>query len=311
VVPGSVVQLENPDTSLADLKVFRIDPAPSLPLLRIRSTTPPNNTNVTFIALGALRGAATSWMGIDGWLWADTDYLVRWGTNRVYGTGNIGTLSFITNYTQGGTTHEAQGAVGDSGGAAFIKQGGNWELAGVLLVIGTFAGQPAATALYGNTTYAADLSQYRSQLIALTRPQCADEVDNDGDLAVDWPSDPQCSSELDDTELPDADLDDVGDPLDNCLVEPNEDQRDTDLDGYGNVCDADYDNNGVAGASDFAAFKLAYGSLLGGPLYDPDLDADGDGAIGSGDFVFLKSVYGGAPGPSGLACAGSPPCPPP
>ena len=33
------------------------------------------------------------------------------------------------------------------------------------------------------------------------RPQCADEIDNDGDLLVDYPADPDCKSELDDKEI--------------------------------------------------------------------------------------------------------------
>ena len=61
---------------------------------------------------------------------------------------------------------------------------------------------------------------YRDQLIDLTRPECANEVDDDGDTLVDWPADPDCASELDDTELPDQDQDGVGDPEDNCLAGP-------------------------------------------------------------------------------------------
>ncbi len=311
VVPGSTVQLSNPDTSLADLKVFRIDPSPALPLLKIRSTSPANNANVTMIALGLSRGAATSWMGINGYLWGSTGGM-RWGTNRVAGASFIGTWSFNTTFTkitQGGTTHEAQGADGDSGGAVFIKNGSTWELAGVLLAVGSFIGQPAATALYGNGTYAADLSVYRAQLIPLTRPECANEVDDDGDTLVDWPADPNCSSELDKTELPDQDLDDVGDPEDNCLTVANPSQQDTNSDGYGNLCDADFDSDGFAGLTDFGNLKQAFLSSSGGPLYDPDIDLDSDGTIGLFDYGLFRFMFGLPVGPSGLACAGTSPCP--
>jgi hypothetical protein len=107
---------------------------------------------------------------------------------------------------------------GDSGGALFIKNGSIWELAGVLYAIGPYPSQPDATALQGkvsqpigNLTYSVDLSVYRDQIIALTRPECANEVDDDGDTLVDWPDDPDCASELGLTELPDQDDDGVAD----------------------------------------------------------------------------------------------------
>jgi uncharacterized protein (TIGR03790 family) len=51
--------------------------------------------------------------------------------------------------------------------------------------------------------------------------------------------------------LPTGDLDGDGiaNPLDNCLDLANADQRDTDGDGYGNLCDADLDNDGVVTTS--------------------------------------------------------------
>jgi hypothetical protein len=310
-VPGSAVQLVNPNQSLADLQVFQIDPSPSLPLLPIRSTTPNQNANVTMIAVGLSRGDPTSWMGYDGYYWGATDGK-RWGTNRVSGTAYIGTHSFFTSFTEGGTTHEAHGASGDSGGGVFVKNGGVWELAGLLLAVGPGTlpgGQPGNAALYGNYTYAADLAQYRSQIIAITRPECADEIDNDGDFDVDYPDDGDCLSELGLTELPDQDADGVGDVEDNCLVLANPDQRDTNLDGYGNLCDADYDGGGIVGLTDFGILSMAFGKSLGEPGYDADVDANGDDVIGLPDFGVLAGQFGGPPGPSGLACAGVPPCP--
>jgi hypothetical protein len=54
----------------------------------------------------------------------------------------------------------------------------------------------------GNLTFATDLSVYRDQIIDITRPECANEIDDDGDTFVDWPDDPNCVSELGLTELP-------------------------------------------------------------------------------------------------------------
>jgi hypothetical protein len=178
-----------------------------------------------------------------------------------------------------------------------------------MIAIGTFVNQPLYTALYGNLTWSADLSNYRSQIFDLTRPQCANEKDDDGDGLTDWPADPGCASELDNSELVDQDGDGVIDPNDNCVEVANTDQRDSNLDGYGNLCDTDYDGDEVVGLADYGIFKLAFGKSIPDPAYNPDVDAVGDGAIGLFEFGLFKLSLGRAPGPSGLACAGSPPCP--
>ena len=99
------------------------------------------------------------------------------------------------------------------------------------------------------------------------------------------------------------------DPLDNCLNEPKADQRDVDQDGYGSLCDSDYDQDGSVGATDFVEFKAAYGTSLGQPGYSAEIDVEGDGSVGASGFLSFKDDYGGAPGPSGLGCAGTSPCP--
>jgi hypothetical protein len=96
--------------------------------------------------------------------------------------------------------------------------------------------------------------------------------------------------------------------LDDCTQKANPGQLDTDLDGYGNACDVDYNNDGGVGAPDLAALAGAFGSHCGDPDYDPDVDCNGDCAIGSPELACFAQGAGGAPGPSGLACAGSAPC---
>jgi hypothetical protein len=107
----------------------------------------------------------------------------------------------------------------------------------------------------------------------------------------------------------DADADGIADAEDNCLDIPNADQTDADLDGYGNACDADYDGDGSVGLGDFGIFSAAYGASASDGHYDARADHDANGAVGVEDFGTLSQLWGSSPGPSGLACAGSVPCP--
>ena len=107
----------------------------------------------------------------------------------------------------------------------------------------------------------------------------------------------------------DADADGILDTQDNCSIDANEDQRDTDQDGYGNLCDADLDGDGVVTALDFSLFRAAFQTSVGQPGFDPDADFDGDDAVTMSDFTVLRKQFLGSPGPSGHVCAGSAPCP--
>ena len=159
---------------LADLIVFRIQPRPALPALPIRPTSPGVGDRALLIGAGCDRGARTSWNGQSGWAWGPNPTL-RWGTNRVAIVGldvRIGesvTPGFAVRFDPRETLHEAQAAMGDSGGAIFIPREGRFELAGVLIAINSFPDQPPATALYGNFSTAADLSAFGDSLAKLLR----------------------------------------------------------------------------------------------------------------------------------------------
>ena len=74
----------------------------------------------------------------------------------------------------------------------------------------------------------------------------------------------------------------------------NPDQRDTNSDGYGNVCDPDFDGDLIVNAADLAFFKTKFFTQY------PDTDLNGDGIVNAGDLANLKSFFFRSPGPSGL-----------
>ncbi|MBY0399965.1 thrombospondin type 3 repeat-containing protein [Myxococcota bacterium] len=107
----------------------------------------------------------------------------------------------------------------------------------------------------------------------------------------------------------DTDGDLVPDPFDNCSLHPNgpnegTNQVDSDLDGYGNRCDTDYDNSLTTTVADFSQWFGTFGTKSHG-----ETDHDGSGTITVADYVIFLSKFHrdtagpGAPGPSGLACA--------
>lgn len=95
----------------------------------------------------------------------------------------------------------------------------------------------------------------------------------------------------------DTDGDGVGDSLDNCTLVANADQRDTNGDGFGNVCDPDFDNNGVVNFLDISGWVPFFNTACG----DVDQDLNGDGGCNFGDFSLIPAYFGQPPGPSGIA----------
>jgi hypothetical protein len=150
--------------------VFRIEPRPDLPALPIRATPPKVGDRALLIGAGWIRGEPTSWNGKKGWAWLSNSAL-RWGTNRValvgIDAGDKVTPGFAVSFDPGETRFEAQAATGDSGGPVFIPRNGRFELAGILIAIAGFPGQPPNTAFYGNLSTAADLSAFGDSLAAL------------------------------------------------------------------------------------------------------------------------------------------------
>jgi len=94
---------------------------------------------------------------------------------------------------------------------------------------------------------------------------------------------------------------------DNCTLDADADQLDTDSDGFGNLCDCDYDNNGSCDGADLAILGESFGKAA-----SPEngaLDMNGNGVVDGDDFLLFGVGWGKVPGPSGLSCAGTVPCP--
>ena len=92
----------------------------------------------------------------------------------------------------------------------------------------------------------------------------------------------------------DTDADGVPDRLDNCTLVANANQRDTDGDDYGNICDPDFNQNSVVDPTDFSRLKAKLGTA------STHEDLNGNGIVDPTDFSLLKSYLGKMPGPSGL-----------
>lgn len=183
VASGSAVQIGG-----SDLTLFRITANPGLSNLTLSSSTPANGSSVTMMGNGVNRATnGTTWY-VDTtpnpWVWSTSTFAgadstadgyawgsgstMRWGTNAISGTSsyNIGTGNTTSLYTVfDAVSGEAQGASGDSGGAAFHLNGSTWELVGIMGAVATYSGQPGSTSVFGNTTHLASIPAYYSAIV--------------------------------------------------------------------------------------------------------------------------------------------------
>ncbi len=191
-VAGSGIRLTDPNTHAdTDLYLYRINGNPGLASLAISSTINSNYSSSTVMTgigygLDRLTGSTTwnsAWIEggtptmYSGYKLLTTHNTKRWGQNKYFqkiivnaGYGDAHAIQL--NFDQPGLpssvgNYEFEAAMGDSGGGLFVKDANNvWNLAGILEAIGTLPNQPALTAVYGDTTYAIDLSFYRDQIVA-------------------------------------------------------------------------------------------------------------------------------------------------
>lgn len=92
----------------------------------------------------------------------------------------------------------------------------------------------------------------------------------------------------------DSDSDGVFDTADNCTEVANPDQRDSNGDGFGNLCDGDLNNDCNTNFVDLNAMRAVFFTS------DPDANLDGVGTVNFGDLNLLRGLFFRAPGPSGV-----------
>jgi hypothetical protein len=120
-----------------DLRVLRVD-KPILsyaPLYESAGDGSENGKNIVVMGRGTQRGSVINVNGVDkGWNWGASDFVRRWGENKITGFANSNSLirfDFDLNTPLGTGVNEAIVSAGDSGGAAFINVNGQWKLAGI------------------------------------------------------------------------------------------------------------------------------------------------------------------------------------
>ena len=197
LLPGSEVRVTNTNNVVADMMLFRLAADPGLPGLTIATTRPAHGSPLVVVGAGhrqldGLTHWTSTWQVVDsGGTYAgyhsSGTHFKRWGTNTIEPTSSGSPDADLTINTGYGTvqtfhTHfddipgdpnECNAVFGDSGGAAFYNRAGAWNLAGMVVATGRFAGQASDDSVFGNQTYYVDMSVYRSQIAAIMIPEPA------------------------------------------------------------------------------------------------------------------------------------------
>jgi autotransporter-associated beta strand protein len=191
---GTGYRLNDPGTGQpADLYLFQIDEtqqSPNLASVAISDTALSSGAALRAIGCGLDRATGTTptqWDSLwrtppqgpvthSGFYHATTESK-RWGDNAVTGTAFQldyfygPTHWFYTTFDQGAGDNEFQAANHDSGGGVFYKNGSYWQLAGILDAANYLIGASQSAAVFGDNTFSADLSWYRSQIVTPGRVQ--------------------------------------------------------------------------------------------------------------------------------------------
>jgi len=199
-ISGTAERIEYSPGVDADLIMFRINGNPDLELINI-SRNAPLDKEVTIIAAGRTRlnrsnenWGEVTWPGGYAGFETESERAKRWGENETRNYTHVllqdlrwgQTNTLITDFNASGAAAEAQPVDRDSGGGLFVEKGNSWELAGVVLAIGTptvYSGPDARfNAVYNNGAFYGNLAAYRSRIEDIRLIPLPGDADWDGDV---------------------------------------------------------------------------------------------------------------------------------
>lgn len=128
-----------------------------------QTSTDPTYWNASWSVVSQEKDAAFA-----GYYWGDSSTRdTRWDYELI--TGEYDTYGGMQGIKTEFMELSNYGAISnnDSGSGLFVKNGVQWELAGIALAAGTYPGQPASTSVYGNISVYADLSAYSDQITSI------------------------------------------------------------------------------------------------------------------------------------------------
>jgi hypothetical protein len=166
-------RLTNADGTSTDMVLFHVNQTAPLPSLPLASSPPALHSVVDFIGCGYIAATGPIPIGsYTGFTWAPTA-VKAWGNNKVssinfvYNAGLGNVTLFSTDFDAvAQTSDECQATDGDSGAAVYQKSGSVWQLVGMADLVSDLTNQPAGTSVFGDSTYAAQISTYCSQILA-------------------------------------------------------------------------------------------------------------------------------------------------
>ena len=188
----------------ADMMMFRINGDPDVDFIEIRESALIGNKMATIVAAGKIReGDLQSW-NIEGDTYSgfatSTTRLKQWGSNyvrdlstSVITPGDFGETEALWSTFDDSPyrAEETQSVQADSGGAAFVKDG-DWQLTGLVLLVGPNypypndeGVSPGTHAIYDSGAYYADLTAYYDQIAAIRDIRLPGDADRNGGVDLD------------------------------------------------------------------------------------------------------------------------------